>query len=130
MEFSEVSQALSRVEGTSSRLEMADILSELLASTPSEELKPLVYLLTGRLVPEFVPLEFGLSAKLLEEALFEATRLPRDEVAASTTPAQQNTDHGEAISRSAWAGSAAPDRPAGWSLAPCRLPSPRSPRGG
>jgi DNA ligase 1 len=79
--FAELSGYLDRLESTSSRNELVKILSELYTKSSPEEIQPLTYLIQGRLVPFFEPLEIGLGEKLVEAALAEAYGKPRQEVA-------------------------------------------------
>ncbi|MDW8294453.1 MAG: ATP-dependent DNA ligase [Aquificaceae bacterium] len=72
MLFKELSECFHRLEQTTSRLEMADILKELLERAELEEIDKVVYLTLGELLPAFRGLEFGLSEKLLVEALSKA----------------------------------------------------------
>jgi DNA ligase-1 len=79
--FAELGGYLDRLEATSSRNELVKILSELYAKSSPEEIQPLTYLIQGRLVPFFEPVEIGLGEKLVEAALAEAYGKPRTEVA-------------------------------------------------
>lgn len=72
MTFWELSEFFSKLEKTTSRLEMADILWNLLEKSPAEEIDKVVYLTLGELVPPFRGIEFGLSDKLIIEALSKA----------------------------------------------------------
>lgn len=81
MTFAELSGYLDRLEATSSRNELVKILSELYTKSSPEEIQPLTYLIQGRLVPFFEPLEIGLGEKLVEAAIAEAHGKPREEVA-------------------------------------------------
>lgn len=72
MTFRELSEFFSKLEKTTSRLEMADILWNLLEKSPAEEIDKVVYLTLGELVPPFRGIEFGVSDKLIIEALSKA----------------------------------------------------------
>ncbi|MEN3028161.1 MAG: hypothetical protein ABDH29_02855 [Aquificaceae bacterium] len=72
MLFKELSECFHRLEQTTSRLEMADILREILERAELEEIDKVVYLTLGELLPAFRGVEFGLSEKLLVEALSKA----------------------------------------------------------
>jgi len=63
MKFSEFSQYLEKLEGTSSRLSLIEILSELFKKTPNEEIEEIVYLIQGRIAPFFAPIEIGMAEK-------------------------------------------------------------------
>jgi DNA ligase N terminus. len=72
VKFLEVAQFFQKLEETTSRLEMSQLLYELLSKADKEEIGKLVYLTMGELVPSFVGLEFGVSEKLALEALSKA----------------------------------------------------------
>jgi ATP-dependent DNA ligase len=72
VKFLEVAQFFQRLEETTSRLEMSQLLYELFSKADKEEIGKLVYLTMGELVPSFVGLEFGVSEKLALEALSKA----------------------------------------------------------
>ncbi|MFZ8787451.1 MAG: DNA ligase, partial [Thermocrinis sp.] len=72
MKFLEVAQFFQKLEETTSRLEMSQLLYELFSKADKEEIGKLVYLTMGELVPSFVGLEFGVSEKLALEALSKA----------------------------------------------------------
>ncbi|MCS6875822.1 MAG: ATP-dependent DNA ligase [Aquificaceae bacterium] len=72
MLFREYSEYFHRLEQTTSRLEMADILKELLDRASAEEIDKAVYLTMGSLLPAFRGVEFGLSEKLVMDAISKA----------------------------------------------------------
>ncbi|HET9849366.1 MAG TPA: ATP-dependent DNA ligase [Candidatus Dormibacteraeota bacterium] len=80
MNFSELSTYLDRLEATSSRNELVKILSELYTRSSPDEIQPLTYLIQGRLVPFFEPVEIGLGDKLVIAAIAQAYAKPADEV--------------------------------------------------
>lgn len=69
MEFKEFSQYLQKIENTSGRNDITILLAELYTKLDFKESKHSIYLLTGRLAPKFVPLEFNFSQKLILRAL-------------------------------------------------------------
>jgi DNA ligase-1 len=79
--FSELSGYLDQLESTSSRNELMKILAELYTKSSSDEIQPLTYLIQGRLVPFFEPVEIGLGDKLVIAAIAQAYDKPNDEVA-------------------------------------------------
>ena len=81
MTFSELSGYLDRLEGTSSRNELVKTLAELYRKSSPEEIQPLTYLIQGRLVPFFEPVEIGLGDKLVIAAIAQAFATRKDEVA-------------------------------------------------
>lgn len=69
MEFSVVAKTFDRLEATSSRLEMADILSEFFSTLPPKDLKSVIYLSQGKLQPDFVEQELGMADRLVLKAI-------------------------------------------------------------
>src|SRR2546425_4950716 len=81
MTFAELSGYLDRLESTSSRNELVKTLAELYTKSSPDEIQPLTYLIQGRLVPFFEPVEIGLGEKLVIAAIAQAFATPSDEVA-------------------------------------------------
>lgn len=69
MNFSELAKSLDAIEQTTSRLEMTDMLVDLLQKLKGEEVKHVLYLINGRVVPRFVPLEFNISRGLMKRSI-------------------------------------------------------------
>ena len=80
MKYSELSQYFEKLEGTSSRLALIEILSELFEKTPAGEIEKIVYLIQGRLAPFFAPIEIGMAEKTVAEAIASAYGLSREDV--------------------------------------------------
>jgi DNA ligase 1 len=70
--FSELVQYFLRLEQTSGRNALVGILAELFARTPTEDVPPTAYLLQGRLVPYFEPVELGLGNNYVADAIARA----------------------------------------------------------
>lgn len=68
-----------RVEATTKRLEMTDILVELLREAEAD-IRAVVYLTRGQLAADFEGVELGVADKLVIRALSGITALPEDEV--------------------------------------------------
>ena len=81
MTFAELSGYLNRLESTSSRNELVKTLAELYTKSSPEEIQPLTYLIQGRLVPFFEPVEIGLGEKLVIAAIAQAFGMAGPEVA-------------------------------------------------
>src|SRR5439155_5304399 len=81
MTFSELSGYLDRLEATSSRNELVKTLAELYMKSSPVEIQPLTYLIQGRLVPFFEPVEIGLGEKLVIAAIAQAFGTANVEVA-------------------------------------------------
>lgn len=83
MLFAELTKYFEKLENTSSRLSLIDILSELFKNTPASEIEKITYLIQGRLAPFFVPLEIGMAEKTVAQAIANAYGLKREEVLSS-----------------------------------------------
>lgn len=80
MLFDDVSKYYEKLEGTSSRLTMVDILSEMLSSANKNEVKNLVYMTQGVLAPPFEGVQIGIAEKFAESAIAMATGFSKEEV--------------------------------------------------
>lgn len=81
MTFKEFSRYLERLEKTSSRLAITEILADLISKMDAEEIKQGVYLILGRLGPGFANKEFGMAAKMIMRSATVGTELSDVEVA-------------------------------------------------
>ncbi len=77
LEFAELYQKLSSVGG---KLEKADILAEFLKKLKSDGDRKWIYLLIGRVIPEYDQREFGVSKQLAMKALEKAYGINNKEV--------------------------------------------------
>jgi len=68
-----IADAYERIEATTKRLEMTDLLVELLKNTPKEVIDKVAYLTQGRIFPDFVGIEIGVAEKLAIKALARAS---------------------------------------------------------
>jgi DNA ligase-1 len=80
MLFKETAEYFDKIEKASSRLVMTDYLAELFEKTPASEAKKTVYLLQGRIAPQFEGKEIGFGEKLISEGIAKATGFTREEV--------------------------------------------------
>lgn len=80
MKFKELTNYFEKLEKTSSRLSLIEILSELFKQTKEEEIEKIVYLLQGRLSPFFVQVEIGMAEKTVAQSIANAYGLNREEV--------------------------------------------------
>src|ERR1035437_1636309 len=80
MKFSELTEYFEKLEKTSSRLSLIEILAELFRKTPAEEIEKIVYLIQGRLAPFFMPIEIGMAEKTVAEALALAYNSTKEQV--------------------------------------------------
>lgn len=72
MNFKELSVYLKNLEETTSRNDMILLLSELFEKVPAGDFDKVMYLLQGRIVPLYEPLEFGMADKMIIKALVVA----------------------------------------------------------
>lgn len=79
MKFSEFANYLEKLETTSSRLTLIEILSELFKKTPAEEIEKIVYLVQGRIAPFFEPIEIGMAEKNIAKSLATVYEVTVDE---------------------------------------------------
>ncbi|MGA8905634.1 MAG: ATP-dependent DNA ligase [Candidatus Bathyarchaeia archaeon] len=73
MKFSEVANVFEKIEATTKRLEMTSLLVDLIKETPKDEISKVVYLIQGKLYPDYVGVELGLAEKLLIKAAAEVS---------------------------------------------------------
>ena len=69
MDFADIAKMFDRLEATSARLEMTSILAEFFRTVPPEELRDLVYIIQGKLHPDFYQIEFGMADRLILKAI-------------------------------------------------------------
>src|SRR5882724_2397847 len=70
MTFSNIAQYFEKLESTSSRLSLIDILSNLFKEVRSEEeVEKICYLVQGRIAPFFEALEIGMAEKTVTKAI-------------------------------------------------------------
>ena len=75
MEFSTLAEIFQRMEKTSKRIELTNILVELLKKTPKEILPNVVYLLQGIIRQNFEGVELGIAEKLAIHAISKSSGL-------------------------------------------------------
>jgi len=80
MKFLRLVEYFERLENTSKRLEMYDILAELFKEASAADIDKIVYLSQGQLLPPFLDLQIGMSEKLLIRAVSEAASIPTRQV--------------------------------------------------
>ncbi len=77
MKFSQLAVFIEKIEQTSSRLEITKLLSELFNRLSKEEFDKTVYLLQGRVRPQYEPEEFGMGEKNVIRSVSLALHLER-----------------------------------------------------
>ena len=80
MLFSRLAEYFERLEETSSRLVLIDILAELFGEVSKDEVGMVSYLLQGRVAPFYKPIEMGMSEKLVAQAMARAYGVEREEI--------------------------------------------------
>ncbi len=80
MKFATFSSYLSRLEMTASRLDMTEILAELLNYSSELDIHYVVNLLLGRLAPQYEGIIFNVAEKMMLQVIAEAYGLPLTEV--------------------------------------------------
>lgn len=79
MKFLELAEILNNIEQTSKRLEMVDLISKLLR-TAEEEIRETVFLLQGKVAPDFEGVELGIAEKIAIRALTSLTGIREREI--------------------------------------------------
>ena len=74
MKFRELALYLEKLEKTSSRIEITEILSDLFKKTSVSEIDKVVYLLSGQLAPSYQGIVFNMADKMVVRALSLAFR--------------------------------------------------------
>ena len=69
MKYVEIADAYEKIEATTKRLEMTNLLVNLLKNTPKDIIDKVVYLTQGKIYPDFVGIEIGIAEKLAIKAL-------------------------------------------------------------
>jgi DNA ligase-1 len=80
MLYSEIVDVYEKIEATTKRLEMTDLLVNLLRKTPKEVIDKVIYLTQGKLYPDYYGIEIGLAERLALRALSEASGITISEL--------------------------------------------------
>ncbi len=80
MTFGKLAEYFEKLEETSSRLSLIEILSQLFKEVESDEIAKVSYLIQGRVGPFYEPLEIGMAEKSVAGAIARAYGLEREEV--------------------------------------------------
>jgi len=80
MKFSKLAEYFEKLEKTSKRLELVDILSKLFREAKSGEIGEICYLIQGRVAPFYEPVEIGMAEKMVAEAIGKAAGKSKEEV--------------------------------------------------
>jgi len=80
MKYSELASLYSKLESTTKRLEKTEILSSFLNKIKHEKNKEIIYLLKGRIFPDYDTRELGISSQLTIKALEKSTGINNKEI--------------------------------------------------
>ena len=80
MKFKTLAQYYEKLEGTSKRLELIDILSKLFKESNAMEIGKICYLIQGRVAPFFEPIELGMAENMVAVAVGRAFNKTKEEV--------------------------------------------------
>jgi DNA ligase-1 len=80
MLFSKLEEVFEKLEATSKRLEMFEILSEFFKKISEDEVDKVVYLFEEQLLPPFKGLEMGMAEKMVEKAIAKAADHSAEEI--------------------------------------------------
>jgi len=80
MTFAALSSYFEKLESTSSRLALIDILSDLFNKASKDEIDKIVYLTQGRIAPFFEALEMGMAEKTVASAVASVAGIDREGV--------------------------------------------------
>lgn len=80
MKFQELANYFEKLEATSSRLALIDILAELFKKAPADEIDKIVYLTQGRIAPFFEATEIGMAERTVADAIGRAYGTSKDSV--------------------------------------------------
>src|SRR3989344_7352823 len=80
MRFRTLAQYYEKLEATSKRLELVDILSKLFKESNADEIGKIMYLIQGRVAPFFEPIEIGMAEQTIALAVGRAFGKSKEEV--------------------------------------------------
>ena len=73
MDYKLIAETYSQMEETKKRLKLIELYSELLKQTPTDIINKVIYLTQGKIHPDFLGFEFGMSDKLIIKSLGKTT---------------------------------------------------------
>jgi len=80
VDFAVLADAFDRMESTKKRLELTQYLVELFEKTPQKVISKIVYLLQGKLRPDFEGVELGVAEKLAVRAISKSSGIPTGKI--------------------------------------------------
>ena len=82
MDYGVLVSVYERLEATTKRLEITDLLVQLFKKVPPKEIREVVYLTEGRIAPDYAGIELGVAEKLAIRVLVQVTGLEEAHVQA------------------------------------------------
>jgi DNA ligase-1 len=79
-QFNELVEVFSKLEATTKRLEMFEILSEFFKKISKDEIDKVVYFCQEQLLPSFKGIEIGMAEKMVEKAIAKASGKKQEEI--------------------------------------------------
>ncbi|NHJ31917.1 MAG: DNA ligase, partial [Asgard group archaeon] len=80
MKLTALTDIYQKLDATTKRLEMIDILIELFELTPQEEMRAVLYLTSGKICADYVGLELGFADKMVIKAIAKSIGKAENEV--------------------------------------------------
>lgn len=80
MDFSILVETFEKMEKTTSRLMLTDFLVDLFKKTPENIIQQMVYLIQGKLGPDFIGLELGIADKMVIKAIANSSGLKLSDI--------------------------------------------------
>lgn len=96
MKFSVLAETFEKMEKTSKRLELTDHLVDLFKNTPPDLISKVVYLIQGKLRPDFEGIEIGVAEKLVIRAVHRSTAIEAKRIEEAY---RKDGDLGHAVSK-------------------------------
>src|SRR3989338_3253770 len=75
MQFTKLAHYFDEIEKTPSRLEMTRLLASLFKEIDASEIDKVLYLLQGRLAPQYIKIDFGLGEKMVIRSVEKALNM-------------------------------------------------------
>src|SRR5258708_4011360 len=81
MKFASLATYFEKLEGTSSRLDLIQILSDLIKSSNNpQEISQICYLVQGRIAPFYEPIEIGMADRMVSQSMAKAYKTDKEKV--------------------------------------------------
>ncbi len=80
MKFSTLAEFYGKLDSTTKRLEMIDILMELFQKTAPDDMRCIIYLTSGKIAADYVDIELGFADKMVIKAIAKAVGKSEDDV--------------------------------------------------